>query len=70
MSKRQQHAPEFKAKVALEALKGEADGIRAGQPVRGSSDDDPSHGRERCWKVPPACSTGAANSRPRLTRSR
>ena len=40
MSKRQQHAPEFKAKVALEALKGETDGIRTGQPVRGSSDDD------------------------------
>ena len=33
MLKRKQHAPEFKAKVALEALKGE--------PVWGSSDDDP-----------------------------
>ena len=41
MSKRQQHAPEFKAKVALEALKGEQTVSEAGQPVRGSSDDDP-----------------------------
>ena len=42
MSKRKQHAPEFKAKVALEALKGEGDRRRAGEPVRGASDDDPS----------------------------
>ena len=30
MSKRKQHAPEFKAKVALEALKGEQTGAERG----------------------------------------
>ena len=50
MSKRKQHAPEFKAKVALEALKGERDGGRVGEPVRGASHDDPSAGSEPCWK--------------------
>ena len=42
MSKRKQHHPEFKAKVALEALKARADRQRAGQSVRGASHDDPS----------------------------
>ncbi|WP_282026432.1 hypothetical protein [Limimaricola cinnabarinus] len=39
MSKRKQHAPAFKAKVALETLKGEQ---TAGEPVRGTSHADPS----------------------------
>ena len=33
MSKRKQHAPEFKAKVALEALKGEVTLPPASNPV-------------------------------------
>lgn len=33
MSKRKQHHPEFKAKVALDALKGEETGLR-GKPQR------------------------------------
>ena len=45
MSKRKQHSPEFKAKVALEALKGEQTVVGACEPVWGSSDDDPHNGR-------------------------
>ena len=42
MSKRKQHHPEFKAKVALEALKGGGDGFRVGEPVWRASYHDPS----------------------------
>lgn len=52
MSKRKQHAPESKPKVALESLKGEANHIRAGGPVRCASEDD--QPMEACaaeWRV-------------------
>ena len=37
MSKRKQHKPEFKAKVALEALKGERTVSELSSPVRRST---------------------------------
>ncbi|MEX3313493.1 hypothetical protein [Sulfitobacter sp. PS-8MA] len=42
MSKRKQHAPEFKAKVAREALKGEEAAAGLASRFRGASNDDPS----------------------------
>ncbi|WP_417259386.1 hypothetical protein [Celeribacter sp.] len=42
MSKRKQHAPEFKAKIALEALKGEETAAEMASRFGGASDDDPS----------------------------
>ncbi len=42
MSKRKQHHPEFKAKVALEALKGEQTVSELGQSVWRASHDDSS----------------------------
>jgi hypothetical protein len=41
MSKRKQHAPEFKAKVGLEAVKGEETAAELAARFRGASDDDP-----------------------------
>ena len=37
---RRKHSPAFKAKVALEAMKGERDGGRSGRPVRGPPQPD------------------------------
>jgi hypothetical protein len=58
MSKCKQHGPEFKAKVAVEVLKGEetAAELASGfEPVRGASDDDPTMetcpARGRIWRV-------------------
>lgn len=40
MLKRKQHVPEFKAKVALEALKGRGARVGAGEPVLSASNID------------------------------
>ena len=69
MSKRKQHAPEFEAKVALEALKGEE--TAAELASRFGVHPTMIHQWKRpCSKARPACSNAEAARDLRSTRSR
>jgi transposase len=69
MSKRKQHAPEFKAKVALEALKGEE--TAAELASRFGVHPTMIHQWKRALlEGASACSSAAVERSPRSTRSR
>lgn len=68
MSKRKQHAPEFKAKVALEALKGEQTVSELASRF-GVHPTMIHQWRKPCSKVPAVCLSVATGKSRRLTKS-
>ena len=63
MSKaRRKHSPSFKAKVALEAVKGNRQWPNRPPGTR-STPAKSRHGRRPCWKERPASSTGTRTKR-------